>query len=117
MAPERALGTSHDGPVTLINVFEVPVGQVEDSIKQWHVRARLMAAAPGVRDARLHRAASPQARFQLVNVAHWESRQALDQALSGEAFQDMVRTLRKESGFQFSASPAVYEIVAELGER
>lgn len=105
-----------DGPVTLINVFEVPADQVGAFIAQWRVRAEIMAAAPGFRDARLHRAASSQARFQLVNVAHWDSRADLDAALGGRAFQDRLRALREDPEFRFSANPAVYEVVAELGE-
>jgi hypothetical protein len=32
-----------------------------------------MSTHPGFRDTRLHRAPSPEGRFQLVNVAHWDS--------------------------------------------
>jgi heme-degrading monooxygenase HmoA len=105
----------HDRPITLINIFEVPAEQVEDFIAQWRSRAQVMAAAPGFRDARLHRAASPQARFQLVNVAHWDSRADLDAAWGSGAFQDRLRALREDPQSRFSASPAVYEVVAELG--
>jgi heme oxygenase (mycobilin-producing) len=70
-----------DGPITLINIFEVRAGQVEEFIAQWRGRAESMAAAPGFRDAKLHRAVSSQARFQLVNVAHWDSQADLEAAL------------------------------------
>jgi heme-degrading monooxygenase HmoA len=117
MTSEGERKTPGDGPVTLINVFEVPAGQVEEFIAQWRVRAEVMAAAPGFRDARLHRAVSSQARFQLVNVAHWDSQADLDAAVGSGAFQDRIHALRQDPETRFSADPAVYEVVAELGER
>jgi len=104
------------GPITLINVFEVPAGQAEGFIVQWRARAEIMAAAPGFRDARLHRAVSSQARFQFVNVAHWDSQADLDAAFGSAAFQDRIQALRQDPEMRFSADPAVYTVVAELGE-
>jgi heme-degrading monooxygenase HmoA len=106
--------TSPDGPITVINVFEVPADQVREFIAQWRARAEIMAAAPGFRDTRLHRAFSPQARFQLVNVAHWDSQADLDAAQGSGAFQDRIRALREDPQLRFSAYPAVYEIAAIL---
>ena len=102
-------------PITLINVFEVPAEEVEEFIARWRTRAKVMAAAPGFRDARLHRAASSQARFRLVNVAHWDSTADLEAAFGRGPFQDNLTALREDSKFQFSANPAVYHVVAELG--
>jgi heme oxygenase (mycobilin-producing) len=115
MTSEGERKTRENGPVTLINVFEVPAGQVEEFITQWRVRAKVMAAAPGFRDARLHRAVSSQARFQLVNVAHWDSRADPDAAFGSAAFQDRIQALRQDPEMRFSGNPAVYEVVAELG--
>jgi len=54
-----ALGhASAGGPITVINVFEVPAWQVGEFIALWRARAEIMAAAPGFRDTRLHRAVS-----------------------------------------------------------
>ena len=113
MASASEREAPHDGPVTIINVFEVPSGQVDKFIAWWRVRAEIMAAAPGFRDSRLHRAVSSQARFQVVNLAHWDSQAAHD-AASG-ATQDHVRALREDPEMRVSASPAAYEVVAELG--
>jgi heme-degrading monooxygenase HmoA len=114
MASASEQQAPYDGPVTLINVFEVPAEQVEAFIAQWRIRAEIMAAAPGFRDTRLHRAVSPQARFQLVNVAHWDSQAQLDAAQSSRAFQDRLRALRADPEPRFSANPTVYEVVAEF---
>lgn len=115
MTPAAEPKTPGDGPVTLINLFEVPAGHVEEFIAQWRARAKIMAAAPGFRDARLHQAVSSQARFQFVNVAHWDSQADLDAAFGSSAFQDRLQALRQDPEMRFSADPAVYEVVAELG--
>jgi len=107
---------SAGGPITVINVFEVPAGQAGEFIALWRARAEIMAAAPGFRGTRLHRALSPQARFQLVNVAHWDSQADLEAAQGSRAFQDRIRALREDPELRFSAYPAVYEIAAVLGE-
>jgi heme-degrading monooxygenase HmoA len=104
-----------DGPVTLINIFEVPAEQVDEFVERWYARARFMAAAPGFRDATLHRAVSPLSRFQLVNVAHWDSQADLAAAQRGDAFQDGIRALREDPRMRFSAYPALYEAAAVLG--
>jgi heme-degrading monooxygenase HmoA len=75
-----------------------------------------MAAAPGFRDAKLHRAVSSQARFQLVNVAHWDSQADLEAALGSDAFQNGIRALREDPRMRFSAYPASYEVAAVLTE-
>ena len=57
---------------------------------------------------------TPQARFQLVNVAHWDSQADLEAAQGSGAFQDRIRALREDPQLRFSAYPAVYEIAAIL---
>jgi hypothetical protein len=73
-----------------------------------------MAAAPGFWDTRLHQALSPQARFQLVNVAHWDSQADLQAAQGSGALQDRIRAPREDPQLRFSGYPAVYEIAAIL---
>lgn len=104
-----------DGPITLINVFEVPADRVDAFVDQWRVRAELMATAPGFRDARLHRAVSAEARFQLVNVAHWDSEDQMNAALANDEFRRRVNALQDDPDTRFAAAPALYEVVAELG--
>lgn len=95
--------------VTLINVFEVPADQLDDFVAGWRRRAAVMAGAPGFQDSRLHRAISAGARFTLVNVAHWDSQEALDAALANPEFRRNV-----PDGARGVANPAVYEVVAEF---
>src|SRR5215813_4216518 len=105
-----------DGPGTLINIFEVPAEQVDEFTAQARVRAQIMASGPGFRGARLNRAVSSQARFRLVNVAHWDSQADLEAAQDTGAFQDRIRALREDPQMRFSAYPALYEVVSVLGE-
>jgi heme oxygenase (mycobilin-producing) len=80
-------GPADAGPVTLINVFEIPAEQVDAFIEGWAERARIMSTHPGFRDTRLHRALSPEGRFQLVNVAHWDSAESYAAARADDEFQ------------------------------
>ncbi|MFD0365657.1 antibiotic biosynthesis monooxygenase family protein [Nocardia sp. GCM10030253] len=98
-----------DNGITFINVFEIPADQIEEFVDNWHERARLMRAAPGFRDVRLHRAILPDTRFQLVNVAHWDSAEACEAAGANPAVVSSVDAARKVA----SANPALYEVVAE----
>ena len=99
------------GAVTFINVFEVSVEQIDTFIAHWRGLAKIMSTAPGFRNARLHRALSSQTRFQIVNVANWESPQAWEAATANPEFQDGLRALAEDTEVQFSANPALYEVV------
>ena len=65
-----------DGSVTFINVFEIARDDLETFTSGWRRLAAIMASAPGFRGAQLHEALSGETRFQLVNVARWDSEQA-----------------------------------------
>lgn len=101
-------------PVTLINVFEVPTDHVDAFIAQWRERAALMRTKPGFLDTRLHRALSTQARFQLVNVAHWESREALQAATADTEFQARIGGVTADPQVPISANPALYQVAVEF---
>jgi heme oxygenase (mycobilin-producing) len=104
------------GPVTFINVFEVPVEQIETFIAHWRELAKIMSTAPGFHDTRLHRALSSQTRFQIVNVAHWESPQAWEAATANPEFQERLGALAEDTEVQLTANPALYEVVVTYGD-
>ena len=112
----EAITPLEGGPVTFINVFEVPVEQIDTFIAHWLELAKIMSTAPGFCDTRLHRALSSQTRFQIVNVAHWDSRQAWEAATANPDFQERLRALAEDTEVQFSANPALYEIVVANGD-
>jgi len=105
---------ANNSPVTLINVFEVPTEHVEVFIAGWRQRAALMSTKPGFVDTRLHRALSPQTRFQLVNVAHWESREAVEAATADPEFQQRISAAIADPRVPIAANPALYQVAVEF---
>ncbi|MBF4997415.1 antibiotic biosynthesis monooxygenase [Nocardia sp. BSTN01] len=95
--------------VTFVNVIEIPADRIDEFVEQWRARARIMRAAPGFRDVRLHRALLPDARFQLINVAHWDSVEACQAAGLNPAVVSSVDEARQVA----TAYPALYEVIAE----
>jgi len=95
-------------PVTLINVFEVPPGALDDAIRYWDAARDFLQAQPGYLSTRLHQSLAPDARFRLVNVAQWES---------AEAFQAATRRMQQElriappEGLRFT--PGLYRLIRE----
>ncbi|WP_067842240.1 antibiotic biosynthesis monooxygenase family protein [Nocardia lijiangensis] len=98
-----------DQGVTFINVLEISADRIDDFVEQWRERASLMRKAPGFRDVRLHRALLPNTRFQLVNVAHWDSVEACEAAGLNKTVVASVAEAEKIA----EAHPGLYEVVAE----
>jgi heme-degrading monooxygenase HmoA len=103
--------TPDSGPITLINVFEIPPDDVEQFLQQWHERAGFLGMQPGFRSLRLHRAIHPDTRFQLVNVAEWDSAEALQAATAQDFFQQSAQHSVQE--LAVAAHPAVYRVIIE----
>lgn len=61
--------------VTLINSFEVPAGKLEESVIFWEACRDFLKTQPGYVSTKLHQSLKTDARFQLVNVAIWETPQ------------------------------------------
>lgn len=99
---------SDDG-VTFINVFEIPADRVDEFVETWRERAKLMRDAPGFRDAKLHRALLPDSRFQLVNVTHYDSKEALEAAGKNQVFQASTERAAEVA----TPNAALYEVVVE----
>ena len=100
------------GSVTLINVFEIEPDKLESFLAGWRERATLMSKQPGFRSLRLHRALSPDFRFQLVNVAQWQTADALHAATAQERFIEGVRRAGDETGV--TAHPGLYQVAVEI---
>ena len=93
-------------PVTLINVFEVPVGAEQEVVEWWKRSSEALQKEPGFIDAHLHRSLRTDARFQLINIAHWETVEALNNARLKHQY--VLHSLTKGNG-----NPAFYEVVAQ----
>jgi heme oxygenase (mycobilin-producing) len=110
----QASQPARTSPVTLINVFEVPADHVDAFIAGWCHRAALMSTKPGFLDTRLHRAISPQDRFQLVNIAHWTSAEDMQAATADPEFQQRTRAATADPQVPISANPALYQVAVEF---
>jgi heme-degrading monooxygenase HmoA len=98
-------------PITLINVFEIDFDDVDQFLQQWQERAQFMGRQPGFRSLRLHRALNADSRFQLVNVAEWDSDEALQAATAQDFFQQSAQ--RSVQELAVTANPATYRVVIE----
>jgi heme oxygenase (mycobilin-producing) len=96
--------------VTLINVVEIPADQIYQFMVGWKQRADIMSTLPGFRDYALHRALLPESRFQLVNVAHWDSREAFEAAMTNPEFHSLRTVVQGE--FDVTGTPALYQVIA-----
>lgn len=101
---------SADAAVTLINVVEIPADQVDQFVIGWKQRAEIMSTLPGFRDYALHRALIANARYQLVNVAHWDSSEAFEAAMANPEFSSGRTGVQDE--FDVTGAPALYRVVA-----
>lgn len=73
------------GPIVLINTFHAPDGAVDDVIAAWKTDATYMKSCPGLISIQLHRGIGSSRT--LVNVAVWESTDALRAAFESPEFQ------------------------------
>ena len=110
-----ATGDSDDSsPITLINVFEVDPEHLDTFVAGWHERARIMQGKDGFISARLHRAISDRARFQLVNVARWASLSAYRAAFRDPEFQAQIQAVVVDKDIEVTSTPALYRVAVEL---
>lgn len=103
-----AMNTAKPAPTTLINSFEVPSDRLEESIKYWETCRDFLMNEPGYISTKLHRSIKNDARFQLVNVATWET---------PEAFMNASKKMASELGVSpvegLKANPALYTVIRE----
>jgi heme-degrading monooxygenase HmoA len=98
-----------DGPIVLVNVFNVAPEDAARLVEAWGEDAAFMKEQPGFRSAQLHRGTAGSCTF--VNVAEWESATALAEAFGSPAFQGHLSKYPDS----VVASPHVFEKVAVPG--
>ncbi|WP_309064107.1 antibiotic biosynthesis monooxygenase family protein [Streptomyces sp.] len=103
-----------DTAVTFINIFEMSAEHLDAFIVQWEQRAALMRAKPGFIDSRLHRARSSDTRFQLVNVAHWESREAWEAATADPEFRGRTQAAQEDPQMRITSNRGLYDVAVEF---
>src|SRR3954453_18021779 len=104
-----------DEPVSFINVFEISRDDLEAFKASWHQLAGIIASAPGFRGAQLHEAISGETRFQLVNVAYWDSELAWRDAAANPEMQTAVRRLGADSAQLAVYNTGLYRPVVSFG--
>ena len=101
-----ALAQTAFADVTLINVFEVPESQIETVISAWEDARDFLSDEPGYIETSLHQSLQPNARFQLINVARWESQSAF---LAATANMRAAGVFPRIEGL--GVNPALYSVV------
>lgn len=109
-------GTGNDGDgVIMINVIEIPADQIDEFLAGWKKRAHIMSTLPGFRNYRLHQAVFADSRFQLVNVACWNSLAAVAAAMSNPEFQANRQAVELRGDLDIKPYAALYTVVASDG--
>ncbi|MEQ6124034.1 antibiotic biosynthesis monooxygenase family protein [Pseudotenacibaculum sp. MALMAid0570] len=94
--------------VILINPFEVPEGKLEESIQYWEACRDFLKKEPGYISTKLHQSLKSNTKFELINVAVWESAKAFT-----EASQKMAKELGVPPTEGLKANPSLYTVVSE----
>jgi heme-degrading monooxygenase HmoA len=93
-------------PLVLINAFEVPDEQADQFIAAWEMTRDYLAAQPGYVDTALHRAVTPGADFQFVNIGRWQSAEDFKAATQSPGFRESAAGL---AGYR--PHPGLYRVV------
>jgi heme oxygenase (mycobilin-producing) len=93
-------------PVILINAFEVPGDEAGQFIAAWEKTRDYLQSQPGYIDTKLHQALTPEADFQFVNVARWETAETFLAAIQSQGFRESAIGL-----VGYRARPSLYRVV------
>nr|WP_299487885.1 antibiotic biosynthesis monooxygenase family protein [uncultured Allomuricauda sp.] len=94
--------------IILINPFEVPSGKLEESVAYWEACRDFLKKQPGYISTKLHKSIKDDAKFELINVAVWESPKAFT-----EASRKMAKELEVLPTEGLKANPSLYTIISE----
>jgi heme oxygenase (mycobilin-producing) len=102
-----------DQPFVFVNAFEIPPDQIDAFLEGWRDRADFMRRQPGFRGYRMLRALQPDSRFQLINVARWDSVEAFGTATANPDFQKQLQALNDNPDFDVHPNPGIYSVALE----
>lgn len=103
-----------EGPITFINVFDIPEEEIDEFIAQWERRSRLITAADGFISAELHRAAGSEAEFRVINVAKWTSRAHFEAAIRAPEFRAELEAYSAAPTSTWTAHRGTYRTAVKL---
>jgi heme-degrading monooxygenase HmoA len=90
-------------PVILINAFEVPAADAGAFVAAWQNARDYLREQPGYIDTVLHQSITPDAEFQFVNIAHWQTAEDFIAAAQSPGFRESAAGL---AGYRLH--PALY---------
>lgn len=93
-------------PVVLINAFEVPAADAVAFIAAWCGARDYLRSQPGYIDTVLHQSMTPDAEFQFVNVAHWQTAEDFIAATQSPGFGESAAGLAS-----YRPHPGLYRTV------
>jgi heme oxygenase (mycobilin-producing) len=102
-----------DHPFVFVNAFEIPADQIDAFLTGWQDRADFMRRQPGFGGYRMLRALSPDSRFQLINIARWDSPEAFRDATADPGFRKQLQELNDNPEFDVTAVPGLYRVALE----
>lgn len=94
--------------IILINPFEVPENKLEESVIYWEACRDYLKKQPGYISTKLHQSIKTGTKFQLINVAEWESAKAFT-----EASKKMALELGVKPPEGLKANPSLYTVISE----
>lgn len=95
--------------IVLINPFTVPAGKIEESVKFWEKARDFLQDEPGYISTKLHQSIQPDATYQLVNVAEWESGEAF--ASATQKMKEYLRSEKIKMAEGLSYDPVLYRVI------
>lgn len=103
-----SIASASERGITLINPFEVPADKLEETIAYWELARDFLQQQPGYISTSLHQSIADDARFRLINLAHWES---------AEAFMKAAKKMQAEAGLPridgLIPNPGLYTVIRE----
>jgi heme oxygenase (mycobilin-producing) len=73
-------------PVVLINAFEVPAADADAFVAAWRGARDYLRSQPGYIETILHQSIAPDAEFQFVNIARWQTAEDFIAAVQSAGF-------------------------------
>ncbi|MCL6266916.1 antibiotic biosynthesis monooxygenase family protein [Flagellimonas myxillae] len=100
--------TDNADHIILINPFEVPDGKLQGSVTYWEACRDFLKKQPGYISTELHETIKDDAKFELINVAVWESPKAF-----AEASKKMAKELGVTPPEGLRANPSLYTVIRD----